>query len=874
MFAALYGMGTRLDHNGTMPGDTSIIAQGGPLVKGMHRPGARAADVRVLVASPVRRHSCGVNLPAQYRLFGTDAALGYNRSLFHRGADTPRVSGQRPESTVSSNVENPISSQPNETQDFLRTIVAEDQRNGRYGGRVVTRFPPEPNGYLHIGHAKSICLNFGIAQEFGGVCHLRMDDTNPETEDMEFVATIQETIRWLGFDWGEHLYYASDYSAQLYDFAERLITLGRAYVDDLSDQEIREYRGTVTTTGRESPYRSRSVEENLDLFRRMRAGEFADGSKVLRAKIDMASPNMKMRDPLLYRIRHATHYRTGDDWCIYPFYDYAHPLSDQIEQVTHSICTLEFENNREIYDWLLDSLVDEPRPHQYEFARLNLDYTVMSKRKLLQLVEEGFVAGWDDPRLPTIAGLRRRGVTPSSIRSFAERIGVAKSNSRVEMNLLDSCIRDDLNPVAPRVMAVLNPVKLIIDNYAAGETEWLDAPYYPHDVPREGTRKVPFSRELYIERADFMEEPPKGFYRLAPGREVRLRHAYIVTCTGVVKDDAGKITAVRCTYDPATRSGAQGAHKKTQTAIQWVSAPHAVRATVRLYDRLLRVADPDAEGMAFKDALNPNALEVISGAWVEPSVVGDPADTRYQFERTGYFWQDPVESTPNALIFNRIVGLRDSWSRATGRATYDAGRREAPVDEPAAEGKPRIPERSPALQARRERYAAEWGLPEDEAELLTREAATADFFEETLAADPANPRALATWINHELPGELNGRALSDAALTPAALAALVRLVDDNVISTSGARTVFSELVTSGGEPAQIVEARGLRQVADGSALLPIVERVIAAHADKVAQYRAGKTGLLGFFTGQVMRETSGAANAAVVQELLSGLLDR
>lgn len=784
---------------------------------------------------------------------------------------------------MNSTVTQPSTTQPAESQDFLRAIVAEDQRSGRYGGRVATRFPPEPNGYLHIGHAKSICLNFGIAQEFGGECHLRMDDTNPETEDMEFVATIQDTIHWLGFDWGEHLYFASDYYAQLYDFAEQLISAGRAYVDDLSDQEIREHRGTVTETGRESPYRSRSVEENLDLFRRMRAGEFPDGAKVLRAKGDMASPNMKMRDPLLYRIRHATHYRTGDAWCIYPFYDYAHPLSDQIEHITHSICTLEFENNREIYDWLLDSLVDEPRPHQYEFARLNLDYTVMSKRKLLQLVEEKHVAGWDDPRLPTIAGLRRRGVTPSAIRSFADRIGVARANSRVQMGLLESCIRDDLNPVAPRVMAVLRPLKLVIDNYPVdpthGDVEWLDAPYFPHDVPRTGTRPLPFTRTLYIERSDFMEEPPKGFYRLAPGREVRLRHAYIVTCTDVVKDDAGAIVEIHCTYDPKTRSGVQGTHKKTQTAIQWVSAAHAAPATVRLYDRLLRVADPDAEGVAFKDALNPNALEVITGAWVEPSVVGDPADTRYQFERTGYFWQDPVDSAPGALVFSRIVGLRDSWAKsvanesAAGANKVETRREARAAEQPAAEGKPRIPERSPALQAQRKRYVAQWGLSEDEAELLTRETAPATFFEAALAADPTNPKALATWINHDLPSELDGRALDESALTPAALAALVRLVEDGIISTAGARTVFSELVANGGDPAQIVETRGLRQMADTSALLPVVERVISANADKAAQYRAGKTGLLGFFTGQVMRETKGAANAAVVQELLTQALN-
>ncbi len=503
----------------------------------------------------------------------------------------------------------------------------------------------------------------------------------------------------------------------------------------------------------------------------------------------------------------------------------------------------------------------------------------MSKRKLLQLVEEEHVSGWDDPRLPTIAGLRRRGITPAAIRAFADRIGVAKANSRVEMSLLESCIRDDLNPAAPRVMAVLHPVKLVIDNYPADTVEWLDAPYFPRDIGREGSRPVPFGRELYIEQSDFLEDPPKGFYRLAPGREVRLRHAYIVTCAGVVKDDAGAIVEIHCTYDPETRSGEQGGHKKTQTAIQWVSAAHAVPATIRLYDRLLRVANPDAEGIAFKDALNPDALEIVHGAWVEPSVVGDAADTRYQFERTGYFWQDPVDSTPGALIFNRIVGLRDSWARSAEKENgaggdRAAGRRDArPAENTGTEGKPRIPERSPALQAQREQFVAAIGLAEDEAELLTRDDGPAALFAAALAADPANPRALASWINHDLPGELGGRELSESALTPAALAALVRLVDDGVISTAGARAVFSELVTTGGDPAAIVEARGLRQVADTSALKPVVERVIAANPDKVAQYRAGKTGLVGFFTGQVMRETKGAANAAVVQELLAEVLN-
>ena len=476
-------------------------------------------------------------------------------------------------------------------RDFIREIVARDQEKGTYGGRVATRFPPEPNGYPHIGHAKSICLNFGVAAENGGVCHLRFDDTNPETEDMEYVESFIKDIRWLGFDWGSHLYFASDYYEQLYQFAEELIRQGQAYVDSLSDEEIRVYRGTVTEAGRESPYRQRSAAENLDLFQRMRAGEFNDGAHVLRAKIDMASPNMKMRDPILYRIRHVSHYRTGDNWCIYPMYDFAHPLSDAIERITHSICTLEFENNREIYDWLLDQLVPEPRPHQHEFARLALDYTIMSKRKLLQLVEEGFVSGWDDPRMPTLAGLRRRGVTPEAIRAFSDTIRIARVNSRVEYELLEHCIRDDLNYRAPRVMCVLRPLKVTLVNYPAGQTEYLDASYWPHDVPRQGSRPVPFSRELYIETDDFHLAPPRDFYRLAPGREVRLRYAYIIRCEEVIKDTAGNVIELLCTYDPATL-GVNPPDRKVKSAIHWVSAAHALPAEVRLYDRLFSYAQP------------------------------------------------------------------------------------------------------------------------------------------------------------------------------------------------------------------------------------------------------------------------------------------
>ena len=514
-----------------------------------------------------------------------------------------------------------------EPVDFIREIIREDMRKGTYGGKVLTRFPPEPNGWLHIGHAKSITLNFGVAAEFGGLCNLRFDDTNPETEDPAFVEAIQRDIRWLGFDWDDRLYFASDYFDQFYEFAVQLVKMGKAYVDSLSEEEIREYRGTVLTPGRPSPYRVRSVEENLDLLARMRRGEFPDGAHVLRAKIDMASPNMKKRDPLLYRIRHAHHYRTGDKWCIYPFYDYAHPLSDAIEGITHSICTLEFENNREIYDWLVDNLIEPPQPRQYEFARLNLDYTVMSKRKMLQLVNEGYVSGWDDPRMSTIAGLRRRGITPEAIRTFSEKVGVAKANSRVDIALLEYCIRDDLNYRAPRVMCVLRPLKVVITNYPEGQVEQLDAPYWPHDVPKEGSRPVPFSREIYIERDDFMEDPPKSFYRLAPGREVRLRYAYIIRCDEVIKDpQTGEVTELRCTYDPATQGGAAPQGRKVRGAIHWVSAQHALPVEVRLYDRLFLKPNPDdvEEGKTFKDNLNPNSMEVVTEARVEPSVGDDP----------------------------------------------------------------------------------------------------------------------------------------------------------------------------------------------------------------------------------------------------------
>jgi glutaminyl-tRNA synthetase len=549
--------------------------------------------------------------------------------------------------------------------DFIRTIVAEDRAAGKHGGRVATRFPPEPNGYLHIGHAKSICLNFGIAEENGGTCNLRFDDTNPTKEDVEYVDAIREDVEWLGFRW-DSLLFASDYFERLYQFAVELIRRGQAYVDSLNADEIRAYRGTLTEPGRNSPYRDRPVEENLGLFARMKGGEFEDGTHVLRAKIDMASPNFNMRDPTLYRIRHASHHRTGDAWCIYPMYDFAHPLSDAIERITHSLCTLEFEDHRPLYDWLVSSLGDSfgnDLPQQIEFARLNLSYTVMSKRKLLQLVQLRHVSGWDDPRMPTISGLRRRGYTPESIRDFCVRIGIAKKENVIDMAQLEHCIREDLNRNAQRVMAVLRPLKVVITNYPEGQVEDVDVINNPED-PSAGTRKVPFSRVLYIEQDDFKEDPPKKFFRLAPGREVRLRCAYFITCTEVVKGSRGEILELRCTYDPATRGGDAPDGRRVKATLHWVSAAHAGEVEVRLYDRLFLAENPeqDVPGKTFLDNLNPHSLEVLRGCLIEPSLAAAAPGSRFQFERLGYFSVDP-ESRAGALTFNRIVSLRDAWAR-------------------------------------------------------------------------------------------------------------------------------------------------------------------------------------------------------------------
>jgi len=556
--------------------------------------------------------------------------------------------------------------EPSRPSNFIRNIIAEDLKANKNNGRIVTRFPPEPNGYLHIGHAKSICLNFGIAAEHeGGVCNLRFDDTDPVKEDIEYVESIKSDVRWLGFDWGSRLYYTSDCFEKLYEYAVQLIKKSKAYVCSLSAEEIRKYRGTLTEPGKDSPWRNRSVEENLDMFERMRAGEFEDGEHVLRAKIDMQSPNLNMRDPVIYRIKHMAHHRTGNMWCIYPMYDYAHCLSDSIEDITHSLCTLEFEDHRPLYDWILDELNVDCHPQQIEFARLNLTYTVMSKRKLLKLVEHGHVSGWDDPRMSTLSGMRRRGYTPESIRAFCERIGIAKKESIVDFALLEYCIREDLNERSPRVMGVLHPLRVVIENYPKDLTEELEAQNHPTN-PDMGTRKIPFSRVLYIEQDDFREDPPKKFFRLAPGREVRLRYAYYIKCEQVIKDEqTGKIIELRCTYDPETKGGWSSDGRKVRGTLHWVSAPHAIKAEVRLYDRQFIKENPATgkDGADFMNYLNPNSLEILTSCRVEPSLARAKPESRYQFERLGYFCVDSVDSREGALVFNRTATLRDSWAR-------------------------------------------------------------------------------------------------------------------------------------------------------------------------------------------------------------------
>ncbi|MBT3217944.1 MAG: glutamine--tRNA ligase/YqeY domain fusion protein [Proteobacteria bacterium] len=751
---------------------------------------------------------------------------------------------------------------------FIKSIIESDLESKKHS-YVRTRFPPEPNGCLHIGHSKSICLNFGLALDFNGNCNLRFDDTNPTKEDVEYVEAIKADVQWLGFDWGEGLFHASDYFDKLYGFAEELIVNDRAYVCSLNEAEMRQYRGTVTTAGTASPDRERPQEENLDLFRRMKAGEFEDGTYTLRAKIDMASPNMKMRDPPIYRIRRVPHHRTGDDWCIYPMYDFAHCLSDAIEGITHSICTLEFENNRELYDWILDNVAPPCHPQQIEFARLNLTHTVMSKRRLLTLVEGGHVSGWDDPRMPTIAGLRRRGYTAQAIRAFAERIGLAKANSVVDLGILEHCIRDDLNFKAPRVMCVRRPLKVEITNYPQGKVEWLEASYWPRDVPREGVRTIPFSRHILIEQDDFREDPPKKFFRLAPGVEVRLRYGYVIRCIEVIKDEQGNIASLRCTYDPDTRSGTTPDGRKIKGTLHWVAEHESLPVEIREYDRLFLSAEPSGD----PNEMNPDSLQVVQGR-IEPSVKDSAVGAHYQFERLGYFCVD-LDSKSKGLVVNRVVSLRDSWAKMT-TSQKQARPKEPTVAKPLTSKSAAKPGRSTtrdsAQEAQYQRLKGRFSFNEEQADLLATNSGLLAIFDGALSVHD-NPRAIANWCTNELGREAKGQSLADLPMGGAQLGALVALIDENVISGKIAKKVLAEMVANGGEPRAIVDSRGWSQMADSAALEAVVDEVLSQNGDAVARYKAGNQRLIGFFVGQVMKATRGRANPTVLQVLLRQRLE-
>jgi len=764
---------------------------------------------------------------------------------------------------------------------FIRDIILADNEAGAYEGRVVTRFPPEPNGYLHIGHAKAICVNFGFAAEFDGVCHLRFDDTNPVTEETEFVDGIMADIRWLGFDWGEKLFFASDFFQEMYDLAEGLIREGNAYICMHSEEAFRkELRGTVTEHGKESPGRLRSAEENLDLFRRMRAGEFEDGHCVLRARADMTSPNMKMRDPPLYRIKKATHHRTGDAWCIYPMYDYAHPLEDALEDVTHSLCTLEFDNNRALYDWVIEHTAVTSRPRQYEFARLAIDTIVTSKRKLKRLVDDKLVDGWDDPRMPTLRGLRRRGVPSAAIRSFCEQVGLAKVNSRVELATLHHAIRDALNHEAPRVMAVIDPLEVVIDNHPEDQVEWLDASYWPHDVPREGSRKIPFSKRLLIEREDFQEVPEKGFRRLAPGREIRLRYGYFITCTHMEKDpETGRILAVHATYDPLTRGGTAPDGRKVKATIHWVSATESLPCTVRLINPLFAVANPDAEGGDYGDLLNPDSLVVLEHARVEPSLVDAAPEAPYQFERLGYFVRD---NQLGGLVFNRAVSLKDTWARpvtvSSPTATKAVPASKSDDEHRARKRRARtevlaeLHAADPELAARMERYLSELALPEGDALTLTSDRGLSDFFEAALGAHD-NAKGIANWVVNAVQAAAKDSGVDGLRFSGADIAALVRLIDEGTLSSRGAKKVFAVLEADGGDPAEIVARLGLAQLEDPDAISELVRQAIADHPEQLAQYKGGNARLFGFFVGQVLKASGGKASPEIVNQILREQLD-
>ena len=743
-----------------------------------------------------------------------------------------------------------------ESKDFLRTIVEEDLKSGK-NKEVITRFPPEPNGFPHIGHAKSIFINFGIARDYNGHCNLRMDDTNPTKEDTKYVEALKDAVEWLGFEWNGNVHFTSDYFPKIYDYAIELIKMGKAYVDSLTEEEIREYRGTVNTSGKRSKFAQRSIEENLDLFERMKNGEFKDGEHILRAKIDMSAANMKLRDPLLYRIKHAHHFRTADEWCIYPMYDFAHCLSDYIEGITHSICTLEFENNRVIYNWVLNELgLDLPRPYQHEFARLGMNYTVMSKRKLLELVVGGQVQGWDDPRLPTIAGYKRRGYTKESILNFCDQIGIAKANSMVDVAQLEFCIRDDLNKKVPRVMCVLDPIKVTIENYDGFEE--IDASYYPHDVPKDGNRVLPFSKEIYIERDDFMENPPKGYFRLTPTQAVRLRHAYIISFKEVIKDINGNITEIKAQYYSDSKSGSDTSGIKVKSAIQWVSIKEAKKVEIRLYDRLFKTETP----VGIED-LNTNSLEVIKNAFVEPAVINDRADERFQFERQGYFYADPEDYTNEKPVFNKIVGLKDSWGKKTKLT-------EIPVK--IQSKKVQIDGEAIAMNEEQkdlfDKYTSSLGLNAEVANIIARDESLSKFYEESLSF-LNSPVSLANIITNEVARELKQMEISDLKFSVKQITELVKTLDDEIISNKMAKQVFEEMVKTGKDPKQIIEDKGLIQISDPSVILPIIDEVIAKNPDNLAKFKAGNSKLLGFFVGQVLKSTGGKANPKVVNTLVA-----
>jgi len=758
---------------------------------------------------------------------------------------------------------------------FLTDIIDADLAAGRVV-QVVTRFPPEPNGYLHIGHAKSICLNFGLSRDYRGNCHLRLDDTNPVTEDVDYVESIQHDVHWLGFEWQGPTRFASDYFETMYLCAEQLIRDGKAYVDDQNAEEIRAGRGDFGRPGVHSPHRDRDPEESLALFRHMRAGKFSDGTLVLRARIDMTHPNVIMRDPLLYRIRHAHHHRTGDRWCIYPMYDYAHPLEDAVEGVTHSICTLEFESNRELYDWVLDNTVDpktngpwSPRPHQYEFARLALGFTLMSKRKLLQLVEEKLVSGWDDPRMPTIAGMRRRGVTPDALREFADLIGVAKNNSFVDIAKLEYCVRQDLEQRAPRALAVLNPLKVELTNWPADRVDMLDLPWWPGEPERAGTRGVPFARELLIERDDFAQQPPADWKRLAPGSTVRLHGAGLLRCDAVVCDAAGEIIALKCTCDPDPPPSAIAG------TIHWVAAHYGVPSPVRLYDRLFLSEQPEAQG-EFRAQLNPDSLVLCPDAVLEPALANAEPGSRFQFVRLGYFIADPVDSKGGAAVFHRTIGLRDTWAKAGGRGDHD-GRPQREKRTAKAQAKSATPKKSRA-EWRAEARAAhpelalgyqrilDAGVDPESADLLTTDMQTAHFF--LLAAAQALPPSVARWLLNDLQGVLRERAIADLPIDGATFGRFVALVDSGAVTGSAAKTLLAHLCHHGGEPQQLVQTLGLGRVADSAALGAAIDAVLTALPSETARYRAGEQKLFGVLLGAAMTRLRGAADAADVRQAL------